>query len=436
MTNILAVSDDLWPLIFKYLIPWDFISLRQTCSHLYHLSNVKENSAVNKYWQYQCQQQWKQVKHECTKTKIYSCGAHDKNYSYQVLFKSMVDFLIKEEKKGISGHSLSMELKPSHSTKILDAPQRSLQKVSMVELAYKMNISIDQIIKEVIVTEDITIDELMLSKIICADNIDLFRIWLCNMKMKDQNFTVNTPVPIIKYINIYGTKCILLRVVEQNAFKIASFLLGCGHVHDNDCNFPEINLNHQSHLGDTLLTLSCFKKFVQIVKLLINHPNMTKELMNTGDMFVGLTALHCAFCDSLNSNENDAIEIAKMLINDKRTNINSVNILRYTPLLYAMESKYSTKYVSMLIENDECDVNIQDSRGNTPLHLLVEKSCRLLLKKLLKRSDLKYDIKNKNGQTALDMAKANGWMQLEATLTQSMKSIKSIHDMTASTNKT
>ena len=98
MTNIFDIPDDIWSIIFKCLTPYSFISTIHTCSHIHNLSDSSKYPGINKYWKYQCERQWKQVKHTCTKSnnKGYVCGMETaKNYNCQTLFVSMINFVVK-----------------------------------------------------------------------------------------------------------------------------------------------------------------------------------------------------------------------------------------------------------------------------------------------------------------------------------------------------
>ena len=61
----------------------------------------------------------------------------------------------------------------------------------------------------------------------------------------------------------------------------------------------------------------------------------------------------------------DSVEIAKLLIDDKRKNINAVDWNGETTLIYAIQ--YQPKVVEIWIENNAIDVNVQDHFGETVL---------------------------------------------------------------------
>ena len=79
----------------------------------------------------------------------------------------------------------------------------------------------------------------------------------------------------------------------------------------------------ESQYTPLLLAAHCNR--VEMVSLLINHPNMTKSGINQGD------------------------------------------ITGNTPLMYAIEAH--KKIFQMLIKNDKIDVNIKNGEGNTVLHV-------------------------------------------------------------------
>ena len=286
-----------------------------------------------------------------------------------------------------------------------------------------------------ILNMDLTMNELRcsntrnrLSDIIAQDNVDLFKIWLCTMRAKNDDFTINSPVKNLESSNHCMSpiaKCILSAIVTEGATKIATFVLGS---HDeklgyddevkpdnnnHNYNFANIDLNISiGHFNDdTVLTVASFQRWVKIVSLLINHPNMTKELINECDLN-SFTPLHYALAKFVNAGESGSekgVKIVELLVKDKRTNLNGVDINGETPLMMAvqLELVHATRCVSVLLDDDRCHVNIQNPIGNTALHLLLcETNCdSSIVSTLLERTDLDVTVKNDSGATPLDLAK-------------------------------
>ena len=430
MTTILQVSEDVLFVVLAYTTPLDFLSLSQTCLHFSSLNDSKKHPQINKYWQQQCECFWKLINKNNYKPK---------NYNYKCLFESMANFSV-----------------------LTDEDHGMKRKVLLLIQAYKMKIRLNDIFcKE---TEDYT-----LGMIIKHDNLKMFKIYTCNMNDDD----INTH----KVRTRFDSKSILFAVVTSNppAMKIANYLLAPVEIAipiDDDkkknnrstdinvnntnyntansdtknsnietqmhYNFPNIDVSSAgSTYNDmyTPLTIASHRKHVEIVSLLLNHPNMTKSELNKSDYF-GQTPLHRVATsipkgtDTANINinaEQDAVKIAQMLLNDERTNVNSINGNNSsTPLMYAIRTQ--PKVAQILIDNEKVDVNIRSHFCGTALHvaikaMMTDKDCKKhdvisqLIKKLLSRKDFDKNIKNDCGETGLDLAK-------KANLSQIVKILK------------
>ena len=97
MTNVVEIPDDVWFSTFWFQTPCDLCSISQTCTHFHDLCNVRKNPVMNKFWKYQCQEQWIAIsKHKCCNSAgNYSCPIGTKNYNFLNLFKIMVNFIVK-----------------------------------------------------------------------------------------------------------------------------------------------------------------------------------------------------------------------------------------------------------------------------------------------------------------------------------------------------
>ena len=441
MSDILELPDDVWSVVLHILAPLDVFSISQTCSHLHDLSNPNKHFAMNKYWQYRCQQQWRQVNHKCTKRNDYSCGIAEKNYNFYHLFQLIVQFVFKMEEKRVLGYHRVLGVRDTANYLPIDKSSTKHEQEEKQKKEEKFAKCFTSI-----VNMDLTMNDLKsfkhrnrLSDIIAQDNVELFKIWLCNMSSKNDNFTINTPVRRLKsdreggsYNQSVNKKYILSVIVTDGATKIAQFVLGPKLVHDRDgkpdidsninsninsYNFANIDLSISNSDGLTVLILACSYKENEIVSLLINHPNMTKKLINDHESHpYGFTPLHCALSEYSGPGKNSferRIKIVEMLVKDKRTNVNGMDEIRgQTPLMMVVElaSVYAIAYMFTLMQSDRCDVNIQNRDGNTALHILVlRKYCSVeVVKAMLTFKDLDVNIKNRRDATALDLAKQNG----------------------------
>lgn len=443
-TNIFDISDDIWFLTFMFQTPWDFGSISLTCTHFHDLCDETKHPAVNKFWKYHCHKQWKQLKHTCCNA-VYSCSIGSrKGYNFLKLYDRMANFIIVGMFfRGYPNldHWYKRQIRTFMDDKSMAIPIKQL-----LESDIKREIIFDNLADKITNMEirmndldNILKDELF-RLIIAFDNVDLFSIWLCNFTARNTNFDINEPV-IPNEEHMYRTPQeyrILARVVCDNASKIAAFILGNVNEMDDkkdyNYNFPKINLDisiDEAYWStNTLLTYACSSKFVEIVSLLVNHPNMTKELINKSDGLKA-TPLHSAVMKGLGGYKNpqgdrdNSFKIAQMLLNDKRISDRSINggdCDGVTPLMFAIIDYH--KVAAILIDDDRCDVNIQRSSGDTVLHYLmhivlarvVEKEDKKstdydmdnylrLCEKLLQRKDLDCNIKNDKGNTALDEAK-------------------------------
>ena len=201
-------------------------------------------------------------------------------------------------------------------------------------------------------------------------------------------------------------------------------------------NFPKIDVTSVKHsdYNDTPLTIASYFKRVEIVSLLLNHPNMTKNGINKNNYF-DATPLHCvSICPHNVQHEDvqeDATKIAQMLLNDERTDLNVI-MYNNTPLMYAIRTQ--PKVAQLLIDHEKVDVNVGNRCGAAALHVAVQTIAMMqnkdetkqnvicqLIKQFLSRKDFDKNIKNLHGKTGLQMAK-------EAKLSQVVNLLKLDND--------
>ena len=209
--------------------------------------------------------------------------------------------------------------------------------------------------------------------------------------------------------------------------------------------------------GETPLSFACKMGNIEIVSLLLRHPKMTSAAINKKRMYgYGASALYNAVCrgnicfaskDSYDSsyNEQTALGITQLLLDDERTdiNMNLNNNCSYTALMASiLDQNGYISVISKLIQNTRVDVNIQDNVGNSALHMAAlkmqfnqhnhtdsddddddddddyyydydyqleeyEKWSNKMIQVaqcLLQRKDLDINLKNNENQTALDLA--------------------------------
>lgn len=141
-----------------------------------------------------------------------------------------------------------------------------------------------------------------------------------------------------------------------------------------------INLNTQNQFGDTALHIAAHRGNFQFVNYLLDRPEIDVNILNNYNE----TALHLLF-DQCPTNETNFIQ--------------------------TFRNSYLTVF-KYLIQHTPLNVNAQDMRGNTVLHLA--SSCNLIsvVKYLLSDTHINTTIKNKGNQTALVIAENKGYSEI------------------------
>ncbi|KAK6176232.1 hypothetical protein SNE40_014553 [Patella caerulea] len=145
----------------------------------------------------------------------------------------------------------------------------------------------------------------------------------------------------------------------------------------------------------TALQMACYKGHDKIVKYLISN-NASPELAdNDGD-----TPLHLAVSGT-------QFRVVKLLC-EKGVNVNQVNKKRQTPFHLAV--CHNNYEIAEYLVNKNCDVNTQDEDGDTPLHEILDDPDELndSMINMMLSLDLRFDIKNRSGFTAIHCAILNG----------------------------
>ena len=296
------------------------------------------------------------------------------------------------------------------------------EKTQFFKQEYDMKMTVDNFFSN-------RLEKYLLGNIIYQDNLKMFRIYTCNTIDDDIN-THRVPRR--------NSKPILFMVITASAIKIANYLLARvnivvnvdddhkkNEITNDNYHFPKIDIGQGSSSNqDTPLTRAAYFKDVEIVSLLLNHPNMTKNGINKCNKY-GQTPLHCAAMNVRDvrhtATDEDVEKTAQMLINDERTDLNCHDI-KYgqTPLMYAM--RMQARVAQLLIDNENVDVNAKSTHGHddggTALHIgiqtMKDNACKdtseydticQVIKKLLSRKDFDKNIRNGKGKTGLDMAK-------------------------------
>ena len=427
MLTVVDVSDDVWFLIFGLLTPLDFLCVHQTCLFLRDITNGTKHHEINNYWQHQCKKLWSQIEKTKYKTK-----------NWYSLFESIIDVIVNtkyvyrllrthKENPGIVEQIRSIsttnqiKFKPNIAIKDLD---------SILFASYNFLLTMDMISQN-----EQSLNFLKGSSIsngiLKADSIELFKIYTWNMSDNEiHSININTSEENDNYNMQNQQNMSLLREsIRCNSYQIIKYILTEKKfenidVGDIDCEQFPVKRWRYVRLGleskHTPLMLAARLKQINTVSLLLKHPKMTLLGINARSYY-GQTALHYAMTShrmgAIDESINDGVEIIKLIVNDKRTDVNlkSYNINVTTPLFTAVSMLGHSKFVEALLSNKYCfvDVDLKDYHKNTVLHYIAGGKMRpisvrdqqiISAKMLLTRTDLDRNILNRDGKTALQIA--------------------------------
>lgn len=180
---------------------------------------------------------------------------------------------------------------------------------------------------------------------------------------------------------------LLYNACLYNQLEIIKYL-----IHDMGCDLNAISSSSSSssHLHATPLTATLIKDNYELFEYLIKNENADCK----GRFQLNL--LH----EVASKNRLDLVEL---LIN-KGADPNQLNTHHMTPLTIAIQQN-NFKMVECLLENGSC-VNIQDKKGNTPLHIACtsqQLNDNLIELLIHSNNECDFKIKNINEETALDL---------------------------------
>ncbi|GFR98462.1 ankyrin repeat protein [Elysia marginata] len=154
----------------------------------------------------------------------------------------------------------------------------------------------------------------------------------------------------------------------------------------------------------------------QIVQLLLTNGVCVKGRSETGSLALIAAAKH------------GYLDIVKLLIK-KGAPVNGKDSSGKTALMAAVEKSCCSALITFLLEGCKADVNLQDDEGKTALMLAVEQwdyetvQILFLGNDEIKDYNCDEDIKDKEGHTALDLARMNGSDELLNVLKESRKKL-------------
>ena len=205
----------------------------------------------------------------------------------------------------------------------------------------------------------------------------------------------------------------------------------------------DINVNLQDNEGNTPLMLAIIYNMKNIVIELLKKPNIElnlKDVMGNSALMIAVNRLNLSNMNDM-QNKEDIIEILlnkndidvnlqdnkgftvlMLVINNRpdteRTlaivdkilgfsniDVNLQNIYKNSALILAVNNNDWDVFLNLLKKPD-IDVNLQDNTGNNALMYAIIQSKFYFIDEILKKStNIKFNLKNNNGETALDLCK-------------------------------
>ena len=162
----------------------------------------------------------------------------------------------------------------------------------------------------------------------------------------------------------------------------------------NSKNIIDVNSLDEDSMG--MLHKACVSGNLEIVKLLLEHPNIDVNLKN----FSGNTPLHITIEYSYSDADTD---ILKLLLAHPDIDINAKNN-KGDSFLHLIYREYKLKYInlfSMFIYRDDIDLNIKNVNGETILYQACYEDYIEIVKLLLARPNIDVNTKNVFGNSIL-----------------------------------
>ena len=192
----------------------------------------------------------------------------------------------------------------------------------------------------------------------------------------------------------------------------------------------DVNINSRTQIGENALHLACNLQLEEIVKLLVENnididaqdynneitpliytitlgnKKLSEYLINNKanpnlQDFIGNNAIHYSVIEEMFDTVSTLLSPNLSI----QANINLYNINSQLPLHLYLEK--DNIYINDLTKNliNASNLNFQDNKGNTPLHLICFKNLWKDNKELLVKKKLDIFIKNKDGERPVDYIK-------------------------------
>lgn len=167
----------------------------------------------------------------------------------------------------------------------------------------------------------------------------------------------------------------------------------------NNLNY---DINHTNHMGCTGLTFAIMEGYTEIVKILLDHPEIDINMINNPQ---NMSTIHVAA-------KYNNIQGLKLLLQHPARNINIVTSTGSTPLNLAVCKGYR-EIVKLLLNEDDIDVNGKGHIfNNTSLHTAVFHKRIDIIKELLEHPKIDIYATNNMNITPLHIAIKNEYIEI------------------------
>ena len=180
----------------------------------------------------------------------------------------------------------------------------------------------------------------------------------------------------------------------------------CPYINLRRFVIPLLNVSYQiipNNRGQLPLHIACEYSYCKVVRLVSSHPELD---VNTKDIF-GCTPLH-TLIDYFHINKAYYVEVIacmKYLIEEKKCNVNIQNNKGELPLHILLKSLCKKWYMYEIIDICSTHVNVdtQDNDGNTPLHVAYQTNPDLA-QYLMSKYDCNTNLCNNKGYLPIQCA--------------------------------
>ena len=165
----------------------------------------------------------------------------------------------------------------------------------------------------------------------------------------------------------------------------------------------QIDVNAQNKKGNTPLHMACYRKSLDIIKLLLERKCITNIPNKKGTTAQYIPLNEDGDCLLHIACQWDDVDIVRYLVIDERCNPNvQSSTSKNTPLHIA--AMYGQDHTIIQLLCKECNPNTQNKEGDTPLHLAASSNKPAVVSKLLAHQQIDVNAQNKKGNTPLHMA--------------------------------